>query len=168
MRSIAARMLFACFGALLSSCGSSSPPAPASPTAPTAPAVPAPATIDVTGTWTGTGSDSFSPEMVKWTLTQSGTTVSGAAEFNAVDPADGTCGSCHKVKRGTFAGTLSGSSLSLTMKFPAGGDVPTPICVADLSGTATVQDGRITASYTGTDTCEGFFADGKIELARQP
>lgn len=89
------------------------------------------------------------------------------AELNAVDPADGTCGSCHKVKKGTFAGTLSGSTLSVSMKFPAGGDVPAPICVVDLNGTATVVDRRITGSYTG-DTCEGVFADGKIELTRQP
>jgi len=167
MRSIAARVIAAYLAALLWACGTSSPPA--SPIAPAAPALePAPATIDVSGIWTGTGSDSFSPELVKWVLSQSGTTVSGTAEFNAVDPADGTCGSCHKVKRGAFAGTLSGSSLSLTMKFPAGGDVPAPICVVDLAGTATVQDRRMTASYTGTDTCEGFFADGKIELTRQP
>jgi len=72
------------------------------------------------------------------------------------------------VKKGTFSGTLSGASLSVTMKSPAGGDVPTPICVVDLSGSATVLDRRMMASYTGTDTCEGFFSDGKIELTRQP
>jgi hypothetical protein len=169
MRSIAVRTIAACLGVMLSSCGTS--PQPASPIAPVVPAptpAPAPSTIDVTGRWTGTGSDSFSPELVTWVLTQSGSTVSGSVEFNAVDPADGTCGSCHKVKRGAFAGTLSGSSLTLTMKFPAGGNVPTPICVADLAGAATVAGQRIAASYTGTDTCEGFFADGKIELSRQP
>jgi len=169
MRSIAVRTIAACLGAMLSSCGTS--PQPASPIAPVVPPPapgPAPAAIDVTGRWTGTGSDSFSPELVTWVLTQAGATVSGTVEFNAVDPADGTCGSCHKVKRGAFAGTLSGSTLALTMKFPAGGDVPTPICVVDLAGSATIMDRRITAAYTGTDTCEGFFADGKIELNRQP
>ena len=39
-------------------------------------------------------------------------------------------------------------------------------CVADLNGTATVDDRRITATYTGADTCEGLFADGKIDLSR--
>ena len=169
MRSLVARSIAACLGAMLSSCGTASPPA--SPIAPAIPApapAPAPAAIDVSGRWTGPGSDSFSPELVTWVLAQSGSAVSGTVEFNAVDPADGTCGSCHKVKRGAFAGTLSGSSLTLTMKFPAGGDVPAPICVVDLAGSATVADRRMTASYTGTDTCEGFFADGKIELSRQP
>lgn len=101
-------------------------------------------------------------------LTQSGTSVSGTAALNAVDPADGSCGSCHKVKRGTLTGTLSGTSLSVTMTFPAGGDVPTPVCVAELTASATILDRRMTAAYAGTDTCEGTFADGKIEMTRQP
>jgi len=163
MRSIAAVMMGALLGTSMWSCGSSS-----RPSAPITPSAPTPAAITVSGTWTGTGSDSFGPERVTWVLTQSGISVSGTAELNAADPADGSCGSCHKVKRGTFSGTLSGASLSVTMKFPAGGDVPAPMCVVDLSGSATVVDRRMTASYTGTDTCEGFFADGKIELTRQP
>ena len=128
---------------------------------------PSPAGVIVSGTWNGTGSDSFSPELVTWVVNQSGATLSGSAELKAVNPSDGTCGSCHKVKRGTFGGTLSGSTLSVSMKFPAGGDVPSPICVVDLDGTATILDRRMTGSYTGTDTCEGFFADGRIDLMRQ-
>lgn len=161
MRSIVAAIMGALVGASMWSCGST-------PSMPIGPSTPTTAAINVSGTWSGTGSDSFGPELVTWVLTQSGTAVSGTAELNAVDPADGSCGSCHKVKKGTFSGTLSGASLLVTMKFPAGGDVPTPICVVDLAGSATVLDRRMMASYTGTDTCEGFFADGKIELTRQP
>ena len=163
MRAIAAAVTHVLVCAALAACGAS----PASPT-PAPPPVTPPVSINVTGTWTGAGSDSFGPELVTWVLTQSGNSVTGAAQFNAVDAADGSCGSCHKVRKGMFAGSLSGNSLSVSMSFPAGGDVPTPICVTDLSGTATVVDRRITASYTGTDTCEGSFADGKIELTRQP
>jgi len=154
---------------LLSACGSA-PASPASgrgPTAPTASPPPSGAT-DISGTWRGSGSDSFGPELVTWVLTQSGAAVSGVAEMNAVDPADGSCGSCHKVKRGTLSGTMSGGALSVTMTFPAGADVPTPICVADLTGSATVQGDTLHASYSGSDTCEGFFADGRIDLTRQP
>ena len=151
---------------LFAACGSS--PLPTTTASVSTPSAPTPAAMSITGTWRGTGSDSFGPELVTWKLTQSGSAVSGVAEMNAVDPADGTCGSCHKVKRGTFSGTLSGTSLSVTMTFPAGADVPSPICVADLAGSATIVDNRMTASYSGTDTCEGFFADGKIELTRQP
>src|SRR2546422_128711 len=124
-------------GASMSSCGSS-------PSMPIGPSTPTSAAINLSGTWSGTGSDSFGPELVTWMLTQSGTSVSGTAELNAVNPADGSCGSCHKVKKGTFSGTLSGASLSVTMTFPAGGDVPTPICVVDLSGSATVLEVRHT------------------------
>jgi hypothetical protein len=128
--------------------------------------IPSATASNISGMWNGTGSDSYSPELVTWVLTQSGTSVTGTVEFKPLDASDGSCASCHKVKKGTFSGTLSGSALSVAMNFPAGGDVPTPICVADLNGTATVGDRRITATYSGTDTCEGLFADGKIELSR--
>ena len=165
MRTIAAAVTGALLCASLAACGSPS----ASPASPTPPPVqsPPPTAVNVTGTWSGTGSDSFGRELVTWVLTQSGTTVTGTAALDAVDPADGSCDSCHKVRKGTLAGTLSGSSLSLSMSFPAGGDVPTPICVTDLRGTATVLDRRITASYDGTDTCEGVFSNGTIELTRR-
>lgn len=127
---------------------------------------PSPAAPSVTGTWTGTGSDSFSAERVTWVLTQSGSAVSGTVEFNAIDPADGSCASCHKVKRGTITGTLSGAALSVSMNFPAGGDVPAPICVTALSGTASVIDRKITVSYSGTDSCEGTYSNGLMELNR--
>src|SRR5262245_22351418 len=135
MRSIAIVVAGAFVGGLLTACGSSPATSPTT-TNPIAPAPPPAAAINVSGTWSGPGSDSFGPELVTWVLTQSGTSVSGTAALNAVDPADGSCGSCHKVKRGTLTGTLSGSSLSVKMTFPAGGDVPTPICVAELTASA--------------------------------
>jgi hypothetical protein len=159
--------------AWLAACGSMAPAlttAP-SPTAPApAPVAPPPSTsgpVVASGTWTGVGSDSFSPELMTWVVTQSGTTLSGTADINAVDPADGTCGSCHKVKRGTLTGTLSGNAVTISMTFPAGGDVPTPICEAKLTATGTVVDRRITGTYTGTDTCEGVYANGVMDLSRQ-
>lgn len=169
MRAVAAALVGAFVAASLSACesGSPTPTSLITSTTTTIPPAPSPSAISVSGTWNGTGSDSFSPELVTWVLTQSGTSVTGTAEFSAVDPSDGSCASCHKIKKGTFTGTLSGTTLSVVMRFPAGGNVPTPICVADLSGTATVADRRIIATYTGSDTCEGFFADGKIDLARQ-
>ena len=169
-------VVFGALAAWLAACGSySSPTAPTpqtvsspSPAPVPAPAPsPAPATGALSGTWSGTGSDSFSPELVTWVINQSGTTLSGTAELKAADPSDGLCGSCHKVKQGTLTGTVSGSSLTVSMRFPAGGDVPAPICDANLSATGTVTDRRITATYTGSDTCEGVYSNGVIELARQ-
>ena len=170
-------VLLGALAAWLAACGSmSSPmmtapspavPAPTTPTPAPTPSPSVPGSVVVNGTWTGRGADSFSPELVTWVIEQSGSALSGTAEINAVDPADGTCGSCHKVKRGTLTGTLSGSTVSISMKFPAGGDVPTPICVADFNATGTIVDRRITATYTGTDTCEGVYSNGVMDLTRQ-
>jgi hypothetical protein len=147
-------------------CGSS--PSPVVPTSgggtPTNP----PARPDLTGTWSGTGSDSYSPERVKWVLAQSSTTVTGTAELAPMDPADGSCASCHKLRKGNITGTFDGTTLTLKMNFPAGGDVPTPICVTDLAGSATVAGSQVTGTYSGSDTCEGLFANGQLTLTRQP
>lgn len=136
---------------------------------PTTPA-PAPApggSGSLVGTWSGTGSDSFSPELVTLTIAQSGSDLSGTAELKAVDPADGSCGSCHKVKQGTLTGTVAGAVVSLALNFPAGGNVPTPICAAAFSATGSVADNRLTATYTGTDSCEGIYSNGQMALTRQ-
>ena len=169
-------VLLGALTAWLVACGSMPPalttapspaaPAPAPPSpAPSPPSVPV--SVAVSGTWTGRGADSFSPELVTWVIEQSGSALSGTAEINAVDPADGTCGSCHKVKKGTLTGTVSGTSITVAMTFPAGGNVPTPICEASLNATGTIVDRRITATYTGTDTCEGVYSNGVMDLARQ-
>ncbi|HXD18816.1 MAG TPA: hypothetical protein VN654_17505 [Vicinamibacterales bacterium] len=169
-------VIFVSFVVLLAACGSMTPamttaPSPAaqvpSPAPPPVAPPPASGPAVVSGTWAGMGADSFSPELMTWVVTQSGTTLSGTAQINAVDPADGTCGSCHKVKRGTLTGTLSGNAVTISMTFPAGGDVPTPICEASMTATGTVADRRITGTYTGSDTCEGIYSNGVIDLARQ-
>ena len=151
-------------GAVALACGSS--PAPA---VPSGTATPPPSTrIDLTGTWSGTGADSYSPERIKWVLAQSDAKVTGTAEFAPMDPADGSCASCHKLRKGNITGTFDGTTLTLRMNFPAGGDVPTPICVTDLTGSATLAGSQITGTYSGSDTCEGLFANGQLTLARQP
>jgi hypothetical protein len=159
-------MWLAACGSISSGSGSTPSPVATAPS-PVIPVIPSPAGSGLNGTWTGTGSDSFSPELVTWVITQSGTTLSGTAEINAVDPADGSCGSCHKVKKGTLTGTLAGSTVTIAMKFPAGGEVPAPICDADLQATGTLADRRITATYAGSDSCEGVYSNGVIELSRQ-
>jgi len=167
--------LLAAFALCLAACGSMSSSLPAAPTpVPAAPApapvIPAPTPVgsgELSGTWTGAGSDSFSPERITLVVNHTGGSISGTAEINAVDPADGTCGSCHKVKRGTLTGTLSAEGLTISMKFPSGGDVPAPICDAEFNARATVTNRRITGTYTGSDTCEGMYTDGVIELIQQ-
>ena len=143
-------------------CGSQQ--APAAPSSAT-PATPA--RTDLSGTWSGSGTDSYSPERVKWVLAQSGSNVTGTAELAPMDPADGSCASCHKLRKGTVSGTLNGTTLTLQMNFPAGGDVPTPICVTDLAGNASIAGNQLTGTYSGTDSCEGLFANGQLSLTKQ-
>ena len=84
-----------------------------------------------------------------------------------VDPNDGTCGSCHKFKKGTITGTADAAGATLTVHFPAGGDVPTPMC--DISfriNAAGAIVSRIGANYTGDDSCEGPINDGVLTMDR--
>jgi hypothetical protein len=142
------------------------PAAPSTPPPSTPAPPPQPTTTGLSGTWSGSGSDSFSAERVTWILAQSDSTITGSVELAPVDPADGSCASCHKLRRGTVAGTLDGSALTLRMNFPQGGDVPTPICATDLTAHAVVAGDQLTGTYTGTDTCEGFYANGQLALTR--
>lgn len=121
------------------------------------------------GVWRGTGSDSQGATIVTWTLTQTGSTVSGAVKTQAVNPNDGSCGSCHRNKSGTFSGSIDGATLMLTMHFAAGADGdPTPECDATLSGSASMPAAnQLTAIYSGADSCEGPFLNGNLPMTRQ-
>jgi len=144
----------------------SSPMAPVAPPAPSTP--PAPKSISLTGTWSGNLSDAQGAALLTWTVTQSGQDITGTAVTKPANPSDGTCASCHKNKEGTFQGTFTGSTLTLTMAFPGGTpEEPTPHCAVTITGTTSnVADDSITGTYSGSDTCEGPFADGRIALTR--
>ena len=152
---LAATLFFTAIG-----CGSS-PTAPQQP-----PSSTPPESLNLAGTWNGTGSDPHGPETLTWTLTQVGSAVSGPVQM-APRFLDGSCGSCHKDKKGTVAGTLSGTTLKLTLTFPAGGDVVTPMCAISFEAEAAAVTGaRISATYHGTDSCEDPFTGGTFEMAR--
>ena len=145
----------------LAACGSAT--MPASPT----PAPAASSSANLAGTCTGTGNDAQGAETFRWTITQTGDRISGAAVLDSANRDDGSCGSCHKQKTGTVAGTLSGGALTLTLDFPAGGSDITPLCGLTLHATTSdVAAGRISASYTGTTTCEGPISDGRLTVSR--
>lgn len=149
----------------LAGCGSS-PAAPAATT--TAPVSSAPpSTTNLTGTWTGTGTDAQGPETFTWTVTQVGDRITGSVVLDSANPTDGSCGSCHKQKHGTLDGTLSNGALALTLDFPEGGTDITPLCGITMhAATSDIASGRIAASYTGTTTCEGPITDGKLTVTR--
>lgn len=146
-------------------CGSPASPTPAQPVSPPA-AVPA--TVDLTGSWSGIASDSQGPAVVAWQLTQTGSSVSGTVHTTATNPNDGSCSSCHRNKSGNVTGTINGSALTLTMFFAAGADGdPTPACSATLNASASsISSSNVIASYSGSDTCEGAFADGMMTMKK--
>ena len=111
--------------------------------------------VSLSGTWSGTSTDSQGVTVVDWILTQNGSSVAGTVRTNAPDPNDGSCNSCHRNKSGTFSGTISGNVLTMAMQFAAGanGD-PTPICSATMTGTATrAASGQLGSHYTRSHTC---------------
>ena len=150
----------------LTGCGSS-PAAPSVTTPTTTTTPPPPSTVSLTGTWTGSGRDAQGAETFRLTMTQTGDNISGAAVLDSTNPTDGSCGSCHKQKTGTLAGTLSGGALTLTLTFPAGGTDITPLCGVTMTATTSdVAAGRIAAAYTGNETCEGPITDGTLVVVR--
>jgi hypothetical protein len=151
----------------LSGCGSA-PAAPAETPVATVPGTTTPpSTADLSGTWTGTGADAQGAETFRWSVTQSGDRLTGTAVLDSANRNDGSCGSCHKQKNGTLTGTMTNGALTLTLEFPAGGPDITPLCGVTMhAATSDIASGRITASYTGTETCEGPISDGKLTVTR--
>ena len=126
--------------------------------------------VNISGTWTGTGSDTQGAALLQWTVTQTGTAVWGTVISLPANPNDGTCASCHKNKAGTVSGTVSGETFRLTMFFPGGSDAePTPMCNETVDGTAPrITERSMTGAYSGADSCEGPFTDGVLTMARRP
>jgi len=148
------------------SCGGSATQPIVAPT----PVLPPAPQAGLAGTWTGTGADSQGAITVAWSLTQSGDSVSGTVKTQAVNPNDGSCNSCHRNKSGSLLGTISKSTLNVTMFFAAGGNGdPTPACSATLTGRmAIVAEPSLTVDYAGADTCEGPFMNGTLVMVRPP
>jgi len=148
--------------------GCAGSPAPAITSPSTSPPTTTVRPIALDGAWSGRGIDSKGETSVNWNVTQDGNSISGTVRTQAIDPTDGSCNSCHRNKRGTFTGTLSGTTLTVSMFFAAGGNGdPTPECSSTLTGSAAdITDGHITATYAGADTCEGPFVNGTMTMAR--
>jgi len=128
---------------------------------------------------TGTGVDSNSntgangtpigTTIVTWKLTQTEANVSGTATTQSTD-LPGTCASCHRSRTGTLSGTISGTTLTWTVSFPANvANDPTPSCIATLNCTISdITENSPSGLYSGQDSCEGLYTDGTLTLARVP
>jgi hypothetical protein len=120
-------------------------------------------TVDLTGTWRGNFPlQGLSSEMV-WTLTQTGSAVSGAV---LVRLPNGVV-----LLNGFLTGTLTGSTLPYLISVGPGGIPSQPACVGQLGGTMTAAIGptsTLTGSYTVTSaTCTPpFGTTGNLSLTR--
>jgi hypothetical protein len=121
------------------------------------------AAIDLTGTWRGNFAvQSVTAEMV-WTLTQSGTSVTGPVLVRLP--------SGIVLLNGFLTGTLSGSTLTYTISVGQQGIPSQPACAGQLGGTMTARTGStstLTGGYTVTSsTCTPPFAtSGDLSLTR--
>ena len=119
--------------------------------------------IDLTGTWRGNfGLQGISSEMA-WTLTQTGTAVSGPV---LVRLPNGIV-----LLNGFLTGTLTGSTLPYIISVGPGGIPTQPACVGQLGGTMTAAMGvtsTLTGAYTVTSaTCTPpFGATGNLALTK--
>ena len=119
--------------------------------------------IDLTGTWRGNFAvQTVTSEMV-WTLTQSGTSVSGPV---LVRLPNGVV-----LLNGFLTGALSGSSLAYTISVGQQGIPSQPACAGRLGGTMTARTGTtstLTGGYTVTSTTctPPFAASGDLLLTR--
>src|SRR3954451_1868280 len=126
-------------------------------------ATPPSQTIDLTGTWRGNFPvQAVTSEMV-WTLTQSGSSVSGPV---LVRLPNGVV-----LLNGFVTGALSGSSLTYTISVGQQGIPSQPACAGQLGGTMIARTGTastLTGGYTVTSTTctPPFAASGDLLLTR--
>jgi hypothetical protein len=119
--------------------------------------------LDLTGTWRGNFAvQGVAAEMV-WTLTQSGTSVTGPM---LVRLPDGVV-----LLNGFVTGTLAGSTLTYTISVGPGGIPSQPTCVGQLGGSMTATIGAtstLAGNYAVTSaTCTPpFGASGSLTLTR--
>ena len=119
-------------------------------------------TPNLTGTYTGDITVQGAPARMVWTLTQSGSSVTGPV---LVTVATGTV-----LLNGSLAGTLTGTALTYTITVNPGGIPSQPICSGQLAGTATATTAApftLTGSYNVvSSTCTSPLTTGTFVLTR--
>ena len=130
--------------------GSSTPPLPTSPSGP----------ASLSGTWSGSASDSSGPGQMSWQVTQAGESFSGT--MTITDTGTGLGG------RGSVSGTLSNASIHFSISIPAGGfDSPYAACTANVTGDGQASTSSITGTYSGSNSCAGTITSGQLTLNKQ-
>jgi hypothetical protein len=115
----------------------------------------------LTGTWRGNIAVSNITAVMTWTLTQTGSAVSGPVVIGLPSGA--------VLMNGNVAGTLSGSTLPFTLTVPPGGILTQPGCSGQITGTNGVTgSSRMNGTYTvASSTCTTGLTNGTFTLTRQ-
>jgi hypothetical protein len=151
--------------ALAACSGSTSSPAAPTMTSPSA-------LTSLSGTWTGTSSDTSGPEALTWTLTQNSTAMTGTMNISDIGRS--------MMGNGAMQGTVNGSTMTFHMTVPSGGFNGTmSSCSMGVDGQATMSsDGHtMTGTYSGSmsgmmsggmmgQSCGGVMNNGQFTLTR--
>jgi hypothetical protein len=115
--------------------------------------------VDLTGTFVGSSSDSTGVAALTLVQTQSGNSISGSSAGLSSQGLQ---------SRGTVSGTLVGTTLTFAVTVPVGGySSPFQSCSATVQGTAQVSNSSIVGTYSGTHNCLGPVTNGQFTLLRQ-
>ena len=123
----------------------------------------------LSGTWTGTSTDTSGPENMTWGVTQNGNAMTGT--MNISDSNRGLMGS------GSMQGTISGATMTFHMAVPNGGfGGMMSSCSMSMDGQAQMSDDghTMTGTYSGSMTgmmssmqsCGGAMNNGHFTLTR--
>jgi hypothetical protein len=136
-------------GVLASACGSSA-------STPTSPSTPTPTVAtSVTGTWNGTAADTLGSDKMTWTVTQTGSGMTGTMSVN--DTTRSMMGS------GAMTGTMNGNTLTFHMTVPAGGFTgQMSPCSMGVDGQGTMSDDGHTMTGTYTGSMSGMMSGGMM------
>jgi hypothetical protein len=153
MRTLPARIAAAAVVLVAAACSDKSTPATPTPTP----------QISVTGTWVGDVTVLNTQTRMTWTLTQSGTAVSGPVLLGLPS---GTV-----LMNGFLTGSVNGSSMPYTITVGPGGIPSQPTCAGQVGGTMTIAIAASstlsgTSSVTGSN-CTPPFPGGTLTLTRQ-
>jgi len=116
---------------------------------------------NLTGTWRGNITVSNITAIMTWTLTQTGSAVTGPVVIGLPSGA--------VLMNGNVAGTLSGSTLPFTLTVPPGGIPTQPGCSGQITGANGVTgSSTMNGTYTvASSTCTTGLTNGTFTLTRQ-
>ena len=127
----------------------------------------------MTGTWAGTSADTTGQEKMSWSVTQSGSGMTGTMSFSDT--------SRNMMGNGSMQGTVNGSTVTFHMSVPNGGfSGMMSSCAMSVDGQATMSDDghTMTGTYSGNmsgmmsgggmmnQSCGGAMTSGKFTLTR--